>query len=84
MMPPPKLCMGPLLNLIAVAYQSTYVYFSDLSERIEQDVLVYNTADLVSAIGGSLGILLGISLLSLTSKGLNYFTDKESGKSRNL
>ena len=47
-----------------------YVYFSDLSERIEQDVLVYNTADLVSAIGGSLGILLGISLLSLTSKGL--------------
>ena len=55
-----------------------YVYYSDSSVKIDEDVLVYDNDGLVSAIGGTLGLFLGVSIFSMASKILKILCKKPS------
>ena len=41
--------------------------------RVETEVLVYDTSDMIGAIGGSLGLFLGFSFFDVISKCLDNF-----------
>ena len=57
-----------------------YVYYDTRTVEIQNEVLVYNMAQFLSAIGGTLGLYLGFSCLSLLLAAANY---SSNGPKRN-
>ena len=57
-----------------------YVYYPDVGTRVEEEVLVYDLDGAVAAVGGSLGLMLGFSLLSTATGGIKWAVKRLVGE----
>ena len=58
--------------------QATFELSTDRNRNIVQELLVYDTNDMIGSIGGSLGLFLGFSFFDIISKCLDKFINRVS------
>lgn len=63
-------------------YTQLLVYFDSTTVQVNSEALVYNLLQLLAAAGGTIGMYLGISLLSVTSGAVEWLWGRFSWRKR--